>query len=434
VATENGDTTQGRLLAAGRSALLSGGIELLANGLTVEQVVARAGVSAQTFHNVFPRHEGRAGGKAQFLEELLISLVGSALPNSTPEQPRRRGLHTSGDPVQIVRDLCRWVSKHLEDDSATHIRAIAWTVGARHPGTTATIAADYTRTTGIVVDTYISVLREWGAGLRQPFTTESLAVVITALAEGLVLRSRFDPEAVPDTLLGDAVIALVSAVVDVNEERGHIDDVMVDLSQNALRDRRPAHSDDLPDDPESAILSAAATEFALRGYFDTRQVHIADRAGVDLPTLRRLFPTNVDVVVAGLKPVLDALQRRIATDIRLDRPPVDILRRYSFRLAELVIAHRSFVDAMVLLIGLHTAQSPVDTTRIREELFFPGLITDVIESGQQSGALTADLPAVEIAAALTNNVMFRSISRREETADQIAHTVNLLILGGVVNN
>ncbi|WP_143695206.1 TetR/AcrR family transcriptional regulator [Williamsia sp. 1135] len=408
------------------------------SGLRIEQVAAAAGVSTQTFHNAYPRGSRAAGGKAQFVEELLHSIVpgGSPPPDSAiTDLFEQTFASADGDPREWIRDLAGQADAHLRRETSTPLR-LRITAFAAPDGPPARAVHDQydVITAAVVAAQSAAFTRLGGLSLRQPFTMEAVAVALTALAEGLVLRAQYDPASVPDSLLGDSAVALLSAVVDFDERHDHIDDAVVSLMEPPPDDD---DGDDVgvdvwPDDPEQAVIDAAAIEFAQRGYFATRQAHIAHRAGIDLPTLRRLFPTNVDVIVAGLSPILDAVSKRIDADRRIGRTPTVIVERFGLRLSELLIEHRRLVEPMALVLSLHGAQSQVNATRIRDELFFPGLIVGVIEDGQTRGVFTADVPPIDMAVMFTNNIMFRCLSKRDETAEQVAAAVNRIFLLGIV--
>lgn len=407
------------------------------SGLRIEQVAAAAGVSTQTFHNAYPRGSRAAGGKAQFVEELLHSIVpgGSSPPDSAmTDLFEQTFAGADGDPREWIRELAGLADAHLRRETSTPLR-LRITAFAAPDGPPARAVHDQydVITAAVVAAQSAAFTRLGGLSLRQPFTMEAVAVALTALAEGLVLRAQYDPVSVPDGLLGDSAVALLSAVVDFDERHDHIDDAVVSLMEPPPDDDGvDVGVDAWPDDPEQAVIDAAAIEFAQRGYFATRQAHIAHRAGIDLPTLRRLFPTNVDVIVAGLSPILDAVSKRIDADRRIGRTPTVIVERFGLRLSELLIEHRRLVEPMALVLSLHGAQSQVNATRIRDELFFPGLIVGVIEDGQTRGVFAADVPPIDMAVMLTNNIMFRCLSKRDETAEQVAAAVNRIFLRGIV--
>lgn len=438
MATASSASTRERLLTAGRELLVEIDVNILTSGLLVEHVAERAGLSTQTFYNIYPRRSesGVVGGKAAFLDELLSSLLPrreSDIQQRVQSELINRSAEASGDPRRIIRDVCRWDFERVRDSPETQLRFVVCAVAADHREAVARIQSHYNDIVHIANETNSGMLRAWSASLRQPFTLDRLAVVLSALVEGLVLRSRFDPDAVPSDLFGEAVVALLGSIIDIDQTHGHIDDVMAPLAEAAIKSYQLAHTVELPDDPEQAIIDSARLEFGQRGYFATERAQIAGRAGVDLETLRYLFPSNVDIVVAGLKPAYDALQKRIAVDTRLRRTPLSIIQRYGVRFAELIAENRSFFDAMALVISLQTAQAPVNATRIREELFFPGLVVDAFTEGQAHGVLNNGVAAIELASTYTNNIIFRCLSRRDESADSIISVIDLIFFQGLLS-
>ncbi|CAM3098026.1 TetR/AcrR family transcriptional regulator [Skermania piniformis] len=433
--SDDSNSSRARLIAAGRAALVDANEALLVSGLTIDQVTKRARVSPQTFHNIYPGRSSAQvlGGKEAFIAELLGSLHVNSIANWRPgleEVIADRMAAANGDPREAIRGICRWNFEHTLRDPGTQLRFVACATARDNPRAAASINAGYNERKELTSEAVTHLLRSWGANLRQPFTVDLLSLALRALLEGLVLRARFDPAAVPPTLYGDIVLGMIGSVVDVEGRHEHVDDAMEPVATAAMRhfvDEQP-----IPDDPEQVIIDAARLEFAGRGYFRTERSHIAVRAGIDPDTLRRLFPTNVDIVVAALTPAFESLRKRVSTGVRLQQPATQILNQYGRRLAELIISERPFFDAMALLIALHTAQGQVDTTRIRDELNFSSLISEVIAAEQKRGKIIDTVPAGEIAATYTNNVLFRGMARRTESADEIVATVDRIVLHGAL--
>ncbi|CAM2967990.1 TetR family transcriptional regulator [Skermania piniformis] len=430
--------TRSLLLEAGRRVLASSDEGLLLSGLTVDQVAESAGLSGQTFHTAFSTRSGAGvvGGKAAFIAELLDTLLDHRDPKlraRVEDVVAAQSAAAIGDPRQLVRDICRWDYERVRDEEDTQLRIVACAVARDNKRAVRSVKASYSDLLRIAHETTEGMLRSWGASLRQPFTLDKLAVVMTALVEGLVLRSRFDPEAVSPELFGDAVLALFASIMDVEQTHEHIDDVVAPLATAAMSEYAQRERD-LPDDPEQAIVDAARIEFGQRGYYSTQRAHIAATAGVDLDLLRALYPSKVDIVAAGLEPMFEPLRRRVTSDIKVRRKPKQIIERYGLRLAELIVADPTFIEAMALVMSVQRSQGQVDSTLLREAMFFPGLIVETIEAGQASGAITSDVAAVEIAAAYTNNIIFRCLSRREESGEEVMAIVNRLVLHGVITH
>ena len=78
----------------------------------------------------------------------------------------------------------------------------------------------------------MTALRGYGLRIKEPFDIHLLAVVLTALAEGLAMRWGVDPDAVPETivensetggkssLFAEAVLAILGWVTEPVQQAG----------------------------------------------------------------------------------------------------------------------------------------------------------------------------------------------------------------------
>ncbi|NMN95091.1 TetR/AcrR family transcriptional regulator [Antrihabitans stalactiti] len=343
----------------------------------------------------------------------------------------RRNVTADGDPRQSIREMSRWDFEQAQTDPGTQLRLVVAALGSNHPGAVNAVRATYNDITTSSADALIGEFARWGANLRQPFTFQKLGVLVTALAEGLQLRAKLDPDAVSAELFGDAVVALIGAVADVEQTHSHIDDVIGPLVDKAIGSYRFAQADDLPDDPAQAIIDAAAGEFSKRGYFNTTRTQIAIASGVPPSILDKLFPTSVDIVAAALRPPFERLKQRTSTDSIL-RTPDEALRRYLEQLAILLCDNRSMAVAMTMILSMERFQTPVSATELLKDLHFPSLIIDPVEAGQRDGIIVNDIPATTIAATLVNNVLFLSLRDPTALPGSIAATVERLCLRGLI--
>ncbi|WP_033430466.1 TetR/AcrR family transcriptional regulator [Saccharothrix syringae] len=434
----NPPPSRAKLLRAGREILLTAGRHVLLKGLTVSAVVERAGISETTFNNNWPTkvRNGVLGGHRKYIDDLLGSLVSDG-PRITQDVLADRILQVfgenQGDPRRALRELARWDFEAVRDHPATLTRMLVATLARDHPVAVRSVRLVYDDITRKAARAYSSTLAGWGGEFRRPFTAESIAVVLTSLVEGMTLRWLLDPKAVPDELFGDAVTALVGAVVDVEQRHEHIDDVMEPLSREVIRKYRAEEDRDDPDDPWTAILEAAEGEFAQRGYYTTQLHHIAAAAGVDTAKLTRFFPTKADILEHGLRPVHDDLKRQVSHDALLRRGPEDVVRRHLRRLARAVARHRTWFDALVSLAIQDLARERDEAAaRVRAALDFPALIAPALAAGQDAGVFVAVLPPDELATMLTNNVLVRAFSRCEHPPEEVAAAVGAVLLDGIL--
>lgn len=413
--------TRVRLLDAGLKLLTEAHVSLLASGITVEMIADRSELSVQTFYKHYPK---TVGGKDGYLSELLASLPVGPPTFESDDAPRS----VTGQNA-TARSFALQLFARLTGHGDTHMRRLARVIAPESRQLSPRVRSVYTDIDKTVSHELRSLMRSSGTPrLRQPFTFDSVATLIIALAEGLDLRAHYDPDSASTTAFVEGVVALLAIVSDTEDAHTHIDDAALGLVPELLVVHPALSVEELPDDPERALIDAAAIEFAQRGYFATSPDHIARRAGVSLSSLRALFPSNVDIVVAALAPTVALLRRRTDNDLRLGRSPRDIISSFPARMAEQIIGHRSFVDAMALVLSLHGAQAQVDATHIRDELFFPGTIMGCIAEGQRTGQVVNSLDATDLAVTLTNNVIFRCLSRRQETAAEVGDAINRMFL------
>jgi BetI-type transcriptional repressor, C-terminal len=86
----------------------------------------------------------------------------------------------------------------LKADPALRLKQALWTRHSADPEVRELLAALYDGATAMLVPMYTAALGRAGRRMRGTCTVEQLAVVLTALAEGLHLRWAVQPSAVPD--------------------------------------------------------------------------------------------------------------------------------------------------------------------------------------------------------------------------------------------
>jgi len=253
------------LINAGVDLLLEDGIHVLDSGITVERVCQYAQYSSPS---TFSAEFSGKGAKRRFIEEMFLALVSgsSRASDHLGEEVGRAVAHANGEPIQVVREVAAWNYKLARDDPGDLRRMAAIVLGRKDKRVEAALIADYRRATQNGIDAYKSILEKWGATLRRPFTPMTLAVVLTALVEGLARRARAEPDIVPDSLFSDAVVGLIAGIVDVDQRDEHVDDAAAPISQAVRLTYSSVVNEELPSDSRKAILDAARAEFGRRGY------------------------------------------------------------------------------------------------------------------------------------------------------------------------
>lgn len=426
------------LLRAGVEAIIDEGYKLLRGGLSLDHLVERSGVSKETFRKEFPNQVSKGGLKPsdRFLEELLSSLVIDN-PRSTKsffsEEFSGKLIESNGDPLPAMRELCKQNFEQVRADLATRIRLFIITSGRSHKGALKALRDEYREVINCGAHAYKQILLQWGATLRKPFTTELAAAVFMAIVEGLTLQWLVDPDAVPESLFGDAVVVFTAALVDMEQRQEHIDDVATaSFANEVMRDFQLSGREGEIENPRKVIIEAAVAEFTRRGFFATELKHVAATARVELRTLKRLFPHTVDLVVGGLKPAFEQLKASVADNKTLKMSATEVLGRYLRDLVTLFIDNRAMADALLVIMSRYVMHAPEMEERVRQGLDFPSLITPTIEAGQQAGTFSTGSAAAEVAAMLVNNLLLWCSTRRSHTAEEIARDVSALCLHGLL--
>lgn len=416
-----------RLLDAGIALLFEDGVKVLGRGLNVAEIAARAEVSEKTFFATF-------GDKGRYLDELLLWC------NRTPERASRdmaavvdQALDdTGGDPRRLLRAVCTRDYRQVRADPATLMQLATIVLGRGHHGAMRRLRQTYAGYDRVAAGAFGPMLARWNVSLRAPFTLEHLAVALTALVEGLALRHLADPDAVPDTLFGDTVVALAGAVLDPEQGHGHVDDVIAPLAHGVARTAAADRLDGLPEHPRNAVLTAARLEFGARGYFATTPAHIAARAGVPLAVLGQLFPGKASIVVGALRGEHAELRSLIDDDSALGVTPAAVVRRHLERLAAFALRHREFAEALLMAV-VHGATTAEDAD-ITRDLDLPGLLAPVVAAGQRAGDFHPDLDPRAVAENLTHGVLLRCFTHRDGDAAHHASAVAAIALRGLLTS
>lgn len=398
---------------------------LLDRGLRGEDVFQRAKISQTTFYRKF--------NKASFIDAVMDELV-----PQRPDVPT--DLHATvlaaltanhGDPLATLRQVSTSEFDAVRGGAKSTRRLLAIALGMSRPRTAKRIRSLYQARDEASIEGYQALFESWGTTLRAPFTVRHLAVAITAIYDGFATRWRVEPDAFPDKLVGEVVLAFFASALDTEQRHQHVDDVAAPLANAVMESFQLSRSTDLPDDPRRAVVEAARHEISRRGYFMTNLELIATTSRVPLPTVKRLFPTKPHIIVGALKPSFDRLGESVQDDVTLGRPAGEVVERHLIRCARLVAEQPEFVDALIAVVAHDTYGEVESTIEIKKELNFPSLIAPVIADGQQAGIFSTALPAGEVAAAMTNTLFLRCFTRRQLSAEENGHFVCEMVLGGL---
>lgn len=155
------------------------------------------------------------------------------------------------------------------------------------------------------------------------------------------------------------------------------------------------------------LLAVAREVFAEKGV-EAPLEEIARRAGVGIGTLYRHFPTRLDLVGAIYIDEVDALIRS-ADDLAVHQEPLVALRGWLERFVDYVATKRGLAGALEELRqsgALAQGQLRINTA-----------LGSLLEAGQRTGELRADVQAADVVRALGGICMLseRTVPEREQT-------------------
>ncbi len=182
---------------------------------------------------------------------------------------------------------------------------------------------------------WVRLLELTGRTFVPPFDIDRIAIALTAMFEGLLLRHQFDPEAADDELFADVAAALATALTIPKGSRVRLADLVQPAAgpshlspqaRSGARRRRATRS----------RITDAATGMFDDGWESVTALDVAELAGVSHQTVLNLFGGTREVAattfvrhVADLSATAEATHRE---------PPLVALHRVLAQLADLAAA------------------------------------------------------------------------------------------------
>jgi len=156
--------------------------------------------------------------KAEFYADLVRYILdNSRMRNGTPEQRSRELVMRLADrPTfgEFVHAAASGEMESIKDDPAYAIQLHMWAATRTHEWVRDLMASGYADATDHWSDAYRLVLSLYHMELRPGFDERRLAVLLTALLDGLALRRGIQPDAVDDELFPDGVVALLLGLLE----------------------------------------------------------------------------------------------------------------------------------------------------------------------------------------------------------------------------
>lgn len=418
--TDYDQSADHQLVEAAISVMLNDPTALLDRGLPTDRICDEAHCGRATYYR-------RYRTKDLFIQAVLDELVRPARRDDAAKAASQAVLTANhGDISRAVHSLAATYFDSADELVGTD-RLLLAAVFARGRGQAARrLRETYHRRDAMLLEAFDTLVGKRGATLRQPFTVQRLALVLTALIEGLLLRRRVDPHEVSAQLLADAVLAITGAVLNTEQGYAHVYDKLGDLAP------KPAVVQSIPRDPRASMIVAARNEFDKRGYFSSSLDAIADEAAVPVSVARQIFPTKAHIIVGALRTKYARLAESVDDDLMIHGDDVDlVVRKHLERCAHLVVQELVFMDALMAVVAHDTYSEPDGMLAIKEELDFPALLEPVILRGQRNGRFDRELSPRDLAALVTNTMLLRCFTRRAVTPEANAEFVGTLLLNGL---
>lgn len=201
-----------------------------------------------------------------------------------------------------------------------------------------------------------------------------------------------------------------------------------------------------PDDPRAraaqtkrdrtrrALLDAAESTFATRGWANTRMEDVAVAAGVSPATAYNHFPTKHALLGHIFGPLVRPLFVQATVDAQAGRPVVDALSDQVRALARIRFRNQKLTAAFSAAVAEYTIKtngppSPGDDSDPRTLAPLPEALTLLVEHGQRTGELHSYPPAPEVGALVVNTLLLRSINRQYEPPEQTAEFLLTILFG-----
>ena len=379
-------------------------VYFIKRGLIVSEITAKARLTPQTFNNCF-------SDKEKFFEALMSELI--------PDSRRNDGLlakiaRIAGD-RQTCDDFRQTLAEHVETvvkSDAFRLKMIVALFGRDQRGAISSVRRDYNIWTNKISEQYQTALNRWGVTLNEPFDTRKIAVLFTALMEGLALRALLDEEPVKD-LAGDAFLGFAAGVINVGHERHkRVDDLLAPLFDAMDSSSVEIRAVDSPKNLPKAIIGAA------RDYLKTlregNRLYVAELSGVarkakvPYSDVKRRYSTLDEVAIAALRPQTASLKDAVDTALDLGRAPEEVIWFYLDELAGMAFDHESspFIDYLMM--------KSVSSDEILKKTEWPQIVQRAIEhaDGHGRGIVAEGFTPFDTAARLTRTLLVECSAHR----------------------
>ncbi|NNE74307.1 MAG: TetR/AcrR family transcriptional regulator [Acidimicrobiales bacterium] len=345
-----------RLLLAGYLLIAEQGHQVLEAGLTPDTISRTAGRSRRSFYDHFE-------SKGDYLDALFERFVAQDpavhLSHAMLEIVETLMTEAEGDMVRALATLGSTYESAGTASPSRHLQLVAASMSTASEEHRHMLAEAYQVGSDLYMRVYDRLLTDWGFRLRDPWTTESLALMLRALGDGLALRRRIDPESVDPNAFRNTLLTLFPTLVEFADRPATtvveaVEAIAVE-AQTRWSERR---------NPASVVNAREQVNKALRellgrvGYRTINLDMLAMHSQVSQQTILRSMG-GVDEVLCGLfSDYVTGLESLLEIDIENSAvDPALVLDRHLDRLGQLTLEQGPIMRALSV-IALDRERSP----------------------------------------------------------------------------
>ncbi|WP_405993060.1 TetR/AcrR family transcriptional regulator [Streptomyces sp. NBC_00986] len=173
----------------------------------------------------------------------------------------------------------------------------------------------------------------------------------------------------------------------------------------------------------NALVNAAITVFAERGWHGSRLEDIARAAGVSVPTAYNHFPGGKqELMGVAYAPLIEPFFEAVEAAITTLRDPLKAITQLIHQMCTIMRAHQALTAALVSAVSDQTARvgAPTDPGDVRNLVPTTAPLIQLIQYGQDLDIFNTQLDAKEVGAYHGNGLLLRLLTRPNETAEETA--------------
>jgi AcrR family transcriptional regulator len=409
-----------RLLQAGVDLFAQKGPAALYDGMTVSSLARRARTTRATFYHHWPTLD------AYFVD--LVRHVFKAGRRLPPEPVRyAEFLDSTKSRTEAVRAGGATLLQTVIEDQAFPLR-MCISVTATESNAHDVLEGYRTQhdEPGRESTTFLWDL--WRRVPREPFDHQSVAVIWTAMLDGLALRQRLDPDLDAPALFGNLAVALLPALSRDIDDPMDLDQWAAPLEQispgaaPAARTRSAPPAGVTREQVARAVLQAAFDLLEDLPWGEVTVRQLADRAQVSELAVLDAFGSKAGVAAL----VLSQLTYRRAAGLAPAADPLDELRQILQSMRAVMRQNRAMSRATLMYVTENAPGPHAET--VADLPFAFHRIADGIRRAQEAGELRTDVAADPLALHWARSILLEQVATGVEGVEGF-DLVDVLING-----